>query len=139
YATQDPELNAYTDQTVWLVRCSACGFGQPEKLPSLARFFDRMYDQRWSEDWTEHEFEAAYKDLIFSTILRELKRRAGAIPGRLLDIGAHAGRFMHTARRAGWEVEGIEVNPRTAACAARRTGAPVHRIDAHSLPIGGRR
>jgi SAM-dependent methyltransferase len=137
YAIQDPELNEYSGQTVRLVRCDACGFSQPEKLPTLPRFFDRMYDQRWSEEWVEHEFEAGYKDFIFRTILRELDRRVPERPRRLLDVGAHAGRFMHLAQHAGWEVEGIELNPRTAACAARRTGAPVHHVNARTLVAAG--
>jgi SAM-dependent methyltransferase len=40
---------------------------------------------------------------------------------------------MHIAAQAGWDVEGIELNPRTAACAARRTGRPVHQVNAHTL------
>jgi hypothetical protein len=36
-------------------------------------------------------------------------------------------------------VEGVELNPRTAACAARRTGAPVHQLNAHALATDGRR
>lgn len=137
YQTQDPELHAYSGQTAWLVRCDSCGFGQPEVLPALARFFDRMYDQRWSEAWIEREFEAEYKDCIFGRLLSAL--RARTTPGSLLDIGAHAGRFMHLASAQGWSVEGIELNPRTAACAARRTGRPVHRMPAQALAVGGRR
>src|SRR5688572_504608 len=53
YAEQDPGLHEYTGQRVWLVRCTACGFGQPEALPTLPNFFDRMYDQRWAETWVE--------------------------------------------------------------------------------------
>jgi 2-polyprenyl-3-methyl-5-hydroxy-6-metoxy-1,4-benzoquinol methylase len=98
-----------------------------------------MYDQRWSEDWIEREFESEYKDFIFRTILGELDRRVIERPRRLLDIGAHAGRFMHVAQRDGWAVEGIELNPRTAACAERRTGAPIHQVNAHALTAGGRR
>jgi SAM-dependent methyltransferase len=139
YAKQDPEINAYTGQTAWLVRCAACGFGQPDRLPTLPRFFDRMYDQRWSADWIEREFESTYKDLIFRTILGELDRRVPGRPRQLLDIGAHAGRFMHVAKERGWAVEGIELNPRTAACAARRTGAVVHQVNAHTLAADGRR
>ena len=139
YAAQDPEIHEYDGTSVWLVKCGTCGFAQPEALPTLPRFFDRMYDQRWSEDWVEHEFEAEYKDFIFNTILRELDRLAGSGPRRLLDVGAHAGRFMHMAEEAGWEVEGIELNPRTAACAARRTGRPVHQVNAHTLVAGARR
>jgi 2-polyprenyl-3-methyl-5-hydroxy-6-metoxy-1,4-benzoquinol methylase len=138
YATQDPELNAYSGHRIWIVRCAACGFGQPEQLPTLPRFFDRMYDQRWSEGWVENEFDAQYKDFIFRKILRELGRRVAPNARRLLDVGAHAGRFMHLARLAGWEAEGIELNPRTAAYAARRTGAAVHQINAHALQAEGR-
>jgi SAM-dependent methyltransferase len=139
YAVQDPGLDEYSGESVELVRCDVCGFSQPEKIPTLPRFFDRMYDQRWSDEWVEREFEAGYKDFIFRTILRELDRRTPGRPRRLLDVGAHAGRFMHLAQQAGWEVEGIELNPRTAACAARRTGAPVHHVNARALVDAGAR
>jgi 2-polyprenyl-3-methyl-5-hydroxy-6-metoxy-1,4-benzoquinol methylase len=136
YAEQDPGIHAYDRTGVWLARCGACGFAQPEALPTLPNYFDRMYDQRWSEDWVEREFDARYKDFIFGAILRQLERRVPQRAGerrRLLDVGAHAGRFMHIAAGAGWDVEGIELNPRTAACAARRTGRPVHQVNAHTL------
>jgi SAM-dependent methyltransferase len=135
---QDRELAGYTGQTLDLVRCARCGFGQPAALPTLGRYFDRMYDQRWDEAWVVHEFEADYKDLIFHSILRELERRVRSNGRRLLDVGAHAGRFLHLARAAGWDAEGIELNPRTAAYAAARTGAPVHHINAQSLADRGR-
>ena len=40
YATQDPELFAYTGEGVWFVQCGACGFGQPEALPTLPGYFE---------------------------------------------------------------------------------------------------
>jgi 2-polyprenyl-3-methyl-5-hydroxy-6-metoxy-1,4-benzoquinol methylase len=138
YATQDPPLHAYTGEHVWLARCGACGFGQPEALPTLAHFFDRMYDQQWSEAWVEGEFAGTCKDLIFERILDELARRVPPARRHLLDVGAHAGRFMHLAQGRGWRVEGIELNPRTAAYAAARTGAPVHRVNAQTLALEGR-
>jgi hypothetical protein len=46
YHDQDPELAAYTGASVTIVRCRRCGFAQPQSLPSLDRFFERMYDQR---------------------------------------------------------------------------------------------
>ena len=139
YATQDPPLHEYTGEHVWLVRCAACGFGQPEGLPTLPGFFDRMYDQQWSAAWVEDEFGATYKDLIFRRILDELAARLPPSQRRLLDVGAHAGRFMHLAQGRGGTVEGIELNPRTAAFAEARTGAPVHRVNAHTLAVEGRR
>jgi SAM-dependent methyltransferase len=138
YLQQDPALHAYTGQTGWLVRCAACGFAQPEAMPTLPAFFDRMYAQQWSPEWVEREFEATYKDYIFERLVAGLKRRVAPARGRLLDVGAHAGRFMHVAQRAGWDVEGVELNPRTARCAARRTGAPVHCGNAQALLLQGR-
>jgi 2-polyprenyl-3-methyl-5-hydroxy-6-metoxy-1,4-benzoquinol methylase len=139
YAQQDPELHEYTGEHVWLVRCASCGFGQPEALPTLPNYFDRMYDQQWSPAWVETEFGATYKDLIFRGILDELAFRVPPDRRRLLDVGAHAGRFMHLAQARGWTVEGIELNPRTAAYAEARTGAAVHRVNAHTLALDGHR
>ena len=138
YARQDPELARYTGATVRIVRCAACGFGQPEAMPALPDFFGRMYDQRWSAEWMETEFTSGYKDLIFRTVLRRLE---ALLPGRrkLLDLGAHVGRLMRMAAERGWAAEGVELNPSTAAHAARATGLPVHRMDARELSSAGRR
>jgi SAM-dependent methyltransferase len=139
FGDQDPELASYTGQHIWLCRCRGCGFAQPERLPSLPGYFDRIYDQRWSPDWIAGEFEARYKDLIFSRVLAALEGRLPPTRRMLLDIGAHAGRFLHLARRAGWQVEGVELNPRTAAYAAERAGVPVHRANAQQVGAMGRR
>ncbi len=136
---QDHELASYTGATLRLVRCAQCGFGQPEALPSLPRYFDRMYDQRWGHAWIASEFEAEYKDLIFGSILDELERRAGGSRRRLLDVGAHAGRFLRLAAEARWRAEGIELNPQTAAFAAAHSGVPVHQVNAAALVADGRR
>jgi SAM-dependent methyltransferase len=145
YRDQHPELAQYTGEAVWFRRCASCGFTQPEQLPSLAGFFDQLYDQLWSPEWVQQEFESEYKDLIFRTILAGLARRTAASPStslrasrQLLDIGAHAGRFMRLARAAGWEPEGIELNPRTAAFAATHTGLPVHSVNVDRLVLSGR-
>lgn len=139
YAAQDPELDAYSGLTGHLARCRSCGFAQPQELPTLPRFFDRMYDQRWSQDWVASEHDATYKDFIFQSILRELDRRVPARPRRLLDVGTHAGRFLSLAKESGWEVEGIELNPRTAAYARQRSGVPVHQVNAQTLADTGTR
>jgi 2-polyprenyl-3-methyl-5-hydroxy-6-metoxy-1,4-benzoquinol methylase len=132
YAEQDPELAAYSGARVTLQRCRACGFAQPAALPALPRYFDRMYDQRWADDWIAGEHDADYKARIFGDILSSLGRRATG--GRtLLDVGAHAGRFLRLARAAGWNAEGLELNPKTAAYAAQRSGALVHQGNIHTF------
>jgi SAM-dependent methyltransferase len=142
FASQDPPLAAYSGEPIDIRRCAACGFAQPASLPALDRYFDRMYDQRWAADWVEAEHTAPYKDQIFADVLAALDRRVGAgatTTGRrrLLDVGAHAGRLMGLASRAGWDVEGIELNPRTAAQAAAATGAAVHQGNIFSVDPRG--
>ncbi|HEX6748139.1 MAG TPA: class I SAM-dependent methyltransferase [Longimicrobium sp.] len=137
YARQDPELARYTGAGVRIVRCAACGFGQPEALPALPDYFGRMYDQRWSAEWMETEFTSGYKDLIFRKVIEGLER---LVPQRtLLDLGAHVGRLIHVAAERGWAAEGVELNPSTAAYAQKATGLPVHRMDARELAQEGRR
>jgi SAM-dependent methyltransferase len=132
YAQQDPDLAAYSGARVTLQRCRACGFAQPAALPSLPNFFDRLYDQRWADDWIAGEHDASYKDRIFADILAGLGQRVtrGHV---LLDVGAHAGRFLRLARGAGWDGEGLELNPKTAAYAAQVSGALVHQGNIHTF------
>jgi SAM-dependent methyltransferase len=118
-----------------LVRCGGCGFGQPQALPALERYFDRMYDQRWSREWIVSEFESTSKDVIFNGILSDLQRRVPSPRRRLLDIGAHAGRFVWMARQRGWRAEGLELNPQTAAYAGERTGAPIRMLNVHQMDV----
>lgn len=133
YESQDPELAAYTGSRLALARCARCGFAQPAALPALPRYFDRMYDQRWSGEWIRSEFEADYKDYIFEGVLRSLAGRLAPRRRRLLDVGAHAGRFVSLACHAGWAAEGLELNPRTAAYAAQRTGTSIRQVNVHDV------
>lgn len=126
YHQQDPDLASYTGVSVTLVRCSRCGFAQPDSLPALDKFFDRMYDQRWSRDWVISEFDSPAKARIFEEILDELEVRAAGVSRRLIDVGAHVGQFIAMAKSRGWLAEGLELNPTTAAYARERTGATVH-------------
>jgi SAM-dependent methyltransferase len=135
YTSQDPDLAAYTGSRLSLCRCRRCGFAQPAALPALPRYFDRMYDQRWSREWIAAEFDAVYKDYIFDDILRMLGRRLDRSRRRLLDVGAHAGRFVSLARKAGWAAEGLELNPQTAAYAAERTGASIRQLNVHEVDV----
>ncbi len=139
YAEQDPALAEYTGASVTLSRCATCGFAQPASLPALPDFFHRMYDQRWAPEWVAEEFGSDAKTGIFAGILDGLDRRVALPPRRLLDVGAHVGKFMAMAAARGWVVEGIELNPTTAAYARQRTGLPVHERPLGQLAREGRR
>lgn len=139
YGDQDRLLSRYTDERIKLSRCSNCGFAQPEALPTLSDYFDRMYDQRWAEGWMQNEFDCGYKDFIFESILDRLEISIAKADRSLLDIGAHVGRFIFLAHQRSWQVEGIELNPQTRAYAIRRTGLTVHHLNAHGLQESGKR
>jgi SAM-dependent methyltransferase len=123
----------------WLVRCRACGFGQPESLPATADYFDRLYDFRWTTESLDGYYETDAKLLIYREVLAGLERHlAPGIPKTVLDVGTGAGRFLELARQAGWQAEGAELNPSAAAYAAARTGLPVHSLRAQDLAARGR-
>ena len=46
-------------------------------------------------------------------------------------------RYSRLARAAGWNAEGLELNPKTAAYAAQRSGAPVHQGNIHTFTPAG--
>jgi len=138
YSEQDPELADYTGHRFCLNRCNSCGFAQPDVLPTLPNYFDRMYDQHWSDEWVAQEFDLQCKDMIFEIVLAKLSERVRQESRRLLDVGAHVGRLIYLAHSAGWDVEGIELNPRTSAFAARKTNLTVHRVNAHKLVSEGK-
>jgi SAM-dependent methyltransferase len=46
-------------------------------------------------------------------------------PGKLLEIGSGGGRFLNRMRKAGWDVEGLEFDPKAAQRVAARYGIRV--------------
>lgn len=50
-------------------------------------------------------------------------------PGRLLDIGCGNGRLLYVAKRAGWQVKGLELSAEMARFAADKVGAEVVAAD----------
>jgi SAM-dependent methyltransferase len=126
----------------WLVRCSACGFAQPETLPGLDNYFDLLYaDQPWlTEESMRLDFDRGSKDFVFREILADIGHELGpTVPRNLLDVGSYTGRFLSLATAAGYETEGIELNTRAAEFASRITGRPIHRIKAQDLAAEGRK
>lgn len=55
--------------------------------------------------------------------------------GAVLDIGCSAGGFLEAMRLSGWGVAGIEMSPRTAEIAAKRSGADIFVGDVLDAPF----
>lgn len=66
-----------------------------------------------------------------------LYRHLPESPGRLLDVGCGNGAYLTRANRAGWDVWGVEPDPK-AAEAARAAGHSVHEGTLDSLPSIGK-
>ena len=82
----------------------------------------------------------AYKDLIFRTILDELDRRVRPpAPRRLLDVGAHAGRFMRMSQLPAGRSKGSSSTRRPRHAPSAHTGAVVHRVGIDAVAADGRR
>jgi len=83
--------------------CRDCGFVFANPAPAkatIAEFYASLADEEYSQ-------EDEGRGRNFSTVLKRL--RPYAPPGsRLLDVGAASGIFLNLARKAGFQVTGIE-------------------------------
>lgn len=107
-------------------KCSACGTAFVWPLPdatTLARFY------RWEDygarvynlpDWLVEGRRRLVGDLL--DIVQGRLGRAGS----LLDVGCSVGLLLDVAQRAGWRVEGIELDPETASRTRKALGVTVH-------------
>jgi SAM-dependent methyltransferase len=120
-----------------LYRCPACGFlfapaPASEGVRELygAEYFDQYPG---GEPYEEDEAQRRYEARIRVALVR---RYRGS--GRLLEIGAAAGHFLDEARRAGFEVSGIEPARPVAERASARFGVEVQAgfVEQVELPAG---
>jgi SAM-dependent methyltransferase len=127
-----------------LLRCPRCLLGWWNwPAPDPGSFYDRDYFQS-DEVAKGYDDYRSLEPALGRTSRARLRRiggllspdaRAAASRPRLLDLGCAAGYFLDEARRANWEVRGVEVSDYAAACARARglevTCAPLEEL---SLP-----
>ncbi len=108
---------------VWtLAHCLDCGLYFTDPLPTrdqMAQFYSGDYHAELRRPGAaEKEFGAKFR--------RYLAWIASYLPsGRCLDVGCATGLFPHMLRQKGYEAEGLELNPASAAWGARHYGVPV--------------
>ena len=96
-----------------LYRCGTCGFLFTQDIPDE----NEIGEYYQSAGYLPHASGAAgllataYR-LVRRIALRQKKnlvcRTAGRSRGTLLDIGCGTGEFLHTMKKAGWDVKGVE-------------------------------
>ena len=96
--------------------------------------------------WDSEDQKNIYMDQkIQATFVKEFEDRLDAIErltarvGRLLDVGCGVGHFLATARKRGWEVEGLDISHAASTVAERVYGFKVHvgTLEHASLPKEG--
>lgn len=98
-------------------KCADCGL---VNLDLSAGLDQEQYTDEWIDPTDDGDRRNHDKDMTFEFIRRRLPA-----PGRLLDIGCGNGRLLHCAKRAGWDVKGIELSAETAARVSNVLDVPV--------------
>jgi 2-polyprenyl-3-methyl-5-hydroxy-6-metoxy-1,4-benzoquinol methylase len=104
------------------LQCEACGLAFVRYQPA-ASSLEPQYLEDSSSTVSYYQATARADRLTFRRRLR-LMAKFQPDRGRLLDVGCSIGTLMSVAREMGWEVEGLEPNPK-AANLARKQGFPV--------------
>jgi SAM-dependent methyltransferase len=115
-----------------IARCPSCGLMFRFDLPTRAEL-DAIYGDGYFNAADGETHGQGYQDYIGDETLHRLnaRRRLATLEtlkdskGRLLDVGAAAGFFVHEARRAGWDAVGIDVAQSMTRHARERVGVDV--------------
>lgn len=131
-----------SQETFTIQQCAGCGFQFTNPRPDAASI-GKYYE---SDAYVSHNSAAqglvnrVYKAARYFTVRRKvalITRLNAGQKGRLLDYGCGTGHFLAGAKRAGWQVAGLEPNDRARADAAARVGQPILEATAlASLPAG---
>lgn len=113
FTTKD-YLFSVSDREFGVRRCDDCGCGFLSPRPTeddIGRYYpDAFY---WS--WEGAEGKLAWAEIIRKR-QAQLEQKGiwlkGLPPGKLLDVGAQKGEFLWFMQRAGWSVQGVEMDPK---------------------------
>lgn len=104
----EPNFYAIThnarDISMRIVKCAKCGLIYANPRPSVSKLMS-SYQESVDDLYLEEE---AGRRLSAASMLREVKRFKKH--GRLLDIGCAAGFLLEEARKAGFEIHGVELS-----------------------------
>lgn len=113
------------------VRCAECGFAPLDAIPDTDEL-DRVFGPGYFRDdpaggYLDYDADERLHRRNATRRLALLERAGARPPGLIVDVGCAAGYFLDEARRAGWEVVGVERSEWARTQAAERFGLQVHR------------
>jgi glycosyltransferase involved in cell wall biosynthesis/SAM-dependent methyltransferase len=111
-------------------RCTRCGTGRQDKIPSEASLRNR-----YETEYPQH-FDPAHlatpRRRLFTSLLDRLQSRQAS--GRLLDIGCAGGHLLTEAANRGWNGVGTDLSLQ-ACIVSRQSGVHAIQADAQRLPV----
>lgn len=121
------------DNGVPIGRCCECGFIYCVRIPD-ERALEAHYAEAYADavDWLQRMSRG--RQWIFPAGLAMLKQLGAR--GKLLDVGCSVGLFLQAARKAGFEVAGVELSPAPARFAREHFRLDVHCGTLESAPWG---
>ncbi|SNC76957.1 Methyltransferase domain-containing protein [Hymenobacter gelipurpurascens] len=134
------EDKSVSKESFAIQQCAACSFQFTNPRPDEAHI-GRYYE---SEEYVSHNSGAggvinqAYKVARFFTMRRKvaLLNKQAPRKGHLLDYGCGTGHFLAAAKSSGWQVSGLEPNPRAREEASLRVGQPIGSENLEALEPG---
>ena len=106
-------------ENIDLATCRQCGLMQAQPIPS-ADFLKRFYEDEFGKDplcgahsGEDNEPGFRRRALLQFDSVKKIFRLNGKT-GKILDVGCHAGSFLSLFKERGWEVVGLDPNPRAA-------------------------
>ncbi len=122
-----PARDYITGERFEVASCGACGLARTVPCPDESRLAD-YYPQSYYGALAARRFPAGVEWLqrrLYGARARAVEQVAGGA-GRVLDVGCGRGFLLDAFRRRGWEVQGTELDERSAAHAREALGVPVH-------------
>ncbi|AMR28102.1 methyltransferase [Hymenobacter psoromatis] len=125
-----------SQETFTIQQCAGCGLQFTNPRPDAASI-GQYYE---SAAYVSHNSGArglvnrVYRMARFFTMRRKvalITKLNGGRAGNLLDYGCGTGHFLARAKRASWQVTGLEPNPGARQAAAARVGQPM--LEANAL------
>lgn len=106
-------------------KCSNCGVVCLENMPDpseISAVYNDEYFIKKGKLGIGADFIGEEKLYLsrFRDRIKRIKKRIS--PGRILDIGASIGQFLHVAQQADWDIYGLEISEAAANMAKKRYG-----------------
>jgi len=124
-----PTTDRYGTALADVVRCTACGHMQLERMPAEAELAE-AYGEAESIDYVD---EDAGQRATARALLDELERQVE--PGALLDLGCWVGFVLAEAGKRGWRAQGVEPSAWASAYAREQLGLDVRTGDLFDAPL----